>query len=177
MDRSLFAIIIAIISCIAYIAVGGLTIGDLLFLIEHQKEVNSYGTVLALMCVSLVFYLAMFLISLIMLVGVKKRRPELIGPWVVLGAIGIICSILNFFVTGIRQPTMELMASLIYIALSCLVWYPIYKLWHDMRNGSFPLSREQQEYQPPPGYYAPPPVSPTTEENQNERVVEAPQKE
>lgn len=44
-----------------------------------------------------------------------QRRPELIGPWVVLGAIGIICSILNFFVTGIRQPTMELMASLIYI--------------------------------------------------------------
>lgn len=43
MDRSLFAIIIAIISCIAYIAVGGLTIGDLLFLIEHQKEVNNYG--------------------------------------------------------------------------------------------------------------------------------------
>ncbi|XP_073847160.1 uncharacterized protein [Musca autumnalis] len=177
MDRSLFAIIIAIISCVAYIAVGGLTIGDLIFLIQHQKEVNNYGTVLALMCVSLFFYLAMIFISLLMLVGVRKKRPEFISPWIILGAIGIVCSILNFFITGIRQPTAELMASLIYITLSCLVWYPIYKLWHDIRNGNFAISREQQEYQPPPGYYAPPPVPPTTEENQNERDAEAQRKE
>lgn len=64
-----------------------------------------------------------------------------------------------------------------YLGISCLVWYPIFTLWRDMRNGKFPLNREQPEYHPPPGYYAtPPPTTVQIQENDNEHVSELPQK-
>lgn len=43
MNRSIFAIILGILCCIGYLAISGLTIGDLIFLVRYERQVNNYG--------------------------------------------------------------------------------------------------------------------------------------
>ncbi|XP_013114469.1 uncharacterized protein LOC106092226 [Stomoxys calcitrans] len=166
MYRSAFAIAIGILSCMAYIVLSGIIVSVLLRL--SQQEEQHYGRVWQnlvnfMMCVSVFCLGILGALSLLMIVGVRKHRCALMTPWVVMDAIKIICSFMYFITVGIHLSGPGIFSSLLYVCVSCLVWYPIYKLWRDIHSGRYPQHHELESYQPPPGYYATPPARDDTE--------------
>uniref|UniRef100_A0A1I8NWF7 Uncharacterized protein n=1 Tax=Stomoxys calcitrans TaxID=35570 RepID=A0A1I8NWF7_STOCA len=74
---------------------------------------------------------AMFIVSVLLVVGVKKQRPRLVAPWVYITVIAMVLQIVAVFVDADDDDSsdfMEILSCVFYAA----IWFPIYLMYKKM---------------------------------------------
>ncbi|KAI8127577.1 hypothetical protein FF38_01590 [Lucilia cuprina] len=135
MSRAILGIVIGILSSILYI----LGAGYCIYAITKSSEVKSVevpeekidmGTSIS----TLIACLIMTIISILLILGITKKRHLFMAPWVYLSIAGIILNVILILISAFdSQKHSNLVFNIIVVAIQILIWYPIYTLYKDMR--------------------------------------------
>ncbi|XP_073847074.1 uncharacterized protein [Musca autumnalis] len=130
MDLTLYAIVIGVLSCLLHIAVSGLLIDLLVQLIRNADADNGNNEYhITAASIVLAFVVLMTFLSILLVIGAQKRRPDLMAGWIFFTIVGITMSIFSIVFGGFKLPKTQFCARIIYIIFQILLWYPVYKLW------------------------------------------------
>ncbi|XP_058980622.1 uncharacterized protein LOC131803390 [Musca domestica] len=137
MDLTLYAIVIGVLSCLLHIAVSGILIDLLVQLIRHNDAGNMNENHIIAASIVLSFVILMILLSLLLVIGAQKRRPDLMAGWIFFTIVGITMSIFSIVFGGFKLAKTPFCARIIYIILQILLWYPVYKLWKNLTANDY----------------------------------------
>ncbi|XP_023305168.2 uncharacterized protein LOC111686995 [Lucilia cuprina] len=138
MSRAILGIVIGILSSILYILGAGYCIYAITksadfksgILVDVPEEKIDMGTSIS----TLIACLIMTIISILLILGITKKRHLFMAPWVYLSIAGIILNVILILISAFdSQKHSNLVFNIIVVAIQILIWYPIYTLYKEMR--------------------------------------------
>ncbi|XP_059226419.1 uncharacterized protein LOC106090967 [Stomoxys calcitrans] len=81
------------------------------------------------MAIDTISNVAIFIASVFLIIGIKRRHHTFVAPWVFVVAI---CVVLNLLKLIPNQET--LLQSLVSVAIQVIIWYPIFSLYQELRK-------------------------------------------
>ncbi|XP_013114475.1 uncharacterized protein LOC106092231 isoform X4 [Stomoxys calcitrans] len=134
------AISCGVISCILYVIMSGFLISVLVKIVENldpfQSNKKSFIVELYLVFTSLelVFSLAMALMCIVLIVGIKKRHSDLMTPWIFMAIIGVVTNVVDLIIDHSRLSIEGIVFKVVFVVLNACIWYPICKLWKELND-------------------------------------------
>ncbi|XP_073811256.1 uncharacterized protein [Musca autumnalis] len=152
MSRSTFAVVIGVVSAVWHflLAVSLFIIGDVFDEVVEQdtsieeKDASVNMEKYALMKEMISSYVMGFLflgilacvfemvVSILMVVGVKKQRPHLMAPWVYVTVIVMVLQLVNIFIDADDAKNKTDFAEIVSCVFYAAIWYPIYRVYKKM---------------------------------------------
>ncbi|XP_075166698.1 uncharacterized protein LOC142238858 [Haematobia irritans] len=83
----------------------------------------------ALSAIDAISYVALFVASVLLIIGIKKKHHPFVSPWVFIVGISVVLNLLKLIP---NQST--LLQSLISVAIQVAIWYPIFSLYRELRK-------------------------------------------
>ncbi|XP_059226613.1 uncharacterized protein LOC131998194 [Stomoxys calcitrans] len=110
----------------------------------HYTGQTITGTHIAMMAIQVLSTGAMFVASVLLIIGIKRDRHSFIAPWVIVVAISVVLNILQLFLN-----TNNLVSSIVAIVIQIAIWYPIFSFYRELRkNGNSPPAAYNPQAQP-----------------------------
>ncbi|XP_013114473.1 uncharacterized protein LOC106092231 isoform X2 [Stomoxys calcitrans] len=139
------AISCGVISCILYVIMSGFLISVLVKIVENldpfQSNIELY---LVFTSLELVFSLAMALMCIVLIVGIKKRHSDLMTPWIFMAIIGVVTNVVDLIIDHSRLSIEGIVFKVVFVdfllqsipivVLNACIWYPICKLWKELND-------------------------------------------
>ncbi|XP_075167013.1 uncharacterized protein LOC142239119 [Haematobia irritans] len=97
---------------------------------EDSTKVTFSGATVGLLGLQALSTMAMFVASVLLIIGIKRDRHTFVSPWVYVVAISVIFNIFKL----IRNHD-NLGASIVAIVLQIIFWYPIFSFYRELRKG------------------------------------------
>ncbi|XP_005178379.2 uncharacterized protein LOC101888344 [Musca domestica] len=152
MSRSTFAVVIGVVSAVWHFMVAALLfiIGNVFDEVveeENASEVKDatvdpekYAAmkemisdyVMGFLFLGILACIFEIIVSILLVVGVKKQRPHLVAPWVYVTVIALVLQMVNIFVDADDSKDKTEFLEIISCVFYAAIWYPIYRLYKKM---------------------------------------------
>ncbi|XP_005178383.1 uncharacterized protein LOC101889047 [Musca domestica] len=106
-----------------------------------RKEIAIYVT-------DLVSAVIMTMISILLVMGLKKQNYKFVAPWLVLSFFDVVVDLSTMFFE--EESDVEVAVCLVFILFIASMWYPVYKQYKKMRHPKVvvPEASKMAVYQP-----------------------------
>ncbi|XP_075166624.1 uncharacterized protein LOC142238785 [Haematobia irritans] len=100
---------------------------------DGSEAITITGTHVAILAFEVLSSGAMFIASVLLIIGIKRDRHQFVAPWVIIVAINVILNIVKMILDHNSW-----IMSLISIAIQIALWYPIFAFYRELRNNPIP---------------------------------------